>query len=46
MKLPRRTFLHLTAGAAAMPAVSRIGRGLLDASVFMMIACSGSALVG
>jgi tripartite-type tricarboxylate transporter receptor subunit TctC len=24
MKLPRRTFLHLTAGAAALPAVSRI----------------------
>jgi tripartite-type tricarboxylate transporter receptor subunit TctC len=23
MKLPRRQFLHLTAGAAAMPAVSR-----------------------
>ena len=26
MKLPRRTFLHLTAGAAALPAVSRIAR--------------------
>ena len=26
MKLPRRTFLHLTAGAAALPAVSRIVR--------------------
>src|SRR5205809_3578762 len=24
MKLPRRTFLHLAAGAAALPAVSRI----------------------
>jgi hypothetical protein len=24
MKLPRRTFLHLTAGAATLPAVSRI----------------------
>ena len=24
MKLPRRKFLHLTAGAAALPAVSRI----------------------
>src|SRR5262252_2617290 len=24
MKLPRRNFLHLTAGAAALPAVSRI----------------------
>ena len=24
MKLPRRRFLHLTAGAAALPAVSRI----------------------
>jgi tripartite-type tricarboxylate transporter receptor subunit TctC len=26
MKLPRRKFLHLAAGAAALPAVSRIGR--------------------
>jgi tripartite-type tricarboxylate transporter receptor subunit TctC len=26
MKLPRRIFLHLTAGAAALPAVSRIAR--------------------
>ena len=26
MKLPRRSFLHLTAGAAALPAVSRIAR--------------------
>src|ERR1700752_3852153 len=26
MKLPRRTFLHLAVGAAALPAVSRIGR--------------------
>jgi tryptophan-rich sensory protein len=24
MKLPRRTFLHLTAGAGALPAVSRV----------------------
>jgi tripartite-type tricarboxylate transporter receptor subunit TctC len=27
MKLPRRYFLHLAAGAAALPAVSRIARG-------------------
>ena len=27
MKLPRRIFLHLTAGAAAVPIVSRIARG-------------------
>ncbi len=27
MKLPRRTFLHLAAGVAALPAVSRIARG-------------------
>jgi tripartite-type tricarboxylate transporter receptor subunit TctC len=27
MKLPRRRFLHLAAGAAALPAVSRIARG-------------------
>jgi hypothetical protein len=26
MKLPRRTFLHLAVGAAALPAVSRIAR--------------------
>src|SRR5215831_16753703 len=26
MKLPRRKFLHLTAGAAALPAASRIAR--------------------
>jgi tripartite-type tricarboxylate transporter receptor subunit TctC len=26
MKLPRRTFLHLVAGAAALPAISRIAR--------------------
>jgi tripartite-type tricarboxylate transporter receptor subunit TctC len=26
MKLPRRHFLHLAAGAAALPAVSRIAR--------------------
>src|SRR5260221_3962708 len=26
MKLPRRTFLHLAAGAAALPVVSRIAR--------------------
>ena len=26
MKLPRRQFLHLAAGAAVLPAVSRIAR--------------------
>ena len=26
MKLPRRKFLHLAAGAAALPALSRIAR--------------------
>ena len=26
MKLPRRRFLHLTAGAAALPTISRIAR--------------------
>src|SRR5262249_59588638 len=26
MKLPRRTFLHLAAGAAAMPALPRVAR--------------------
>jgi hypothetical protein len=29
MKLPRRNFLHLAAGAAALPAVSRIARALV-----------------
>ena len=28
VKLPRRTFLHLAAGAAALPAVSRIASAL------------------
>jgi tripartite-type tricarboxylate transporter receptor subunit TctC len=28
MKLPRRTFLHLAAGAAALPAVSRVASAL------------------
>ena len=34
MKLPRRQFLHLAAGAAALPAVSRIrmGASLSDAT--------------
>ena len=27
MKLPRRQFLHLAAGAAALPAVSRLALG-------------------
>ena len=27
MKLPRRRFLHLAAGAAALPAVSRVRKG-------------------
>jgi hypothetical protein len=27
MKLPRRNFLHLAAGAAALPTLSRIARG-------------------
>ena len=26
MKLPRRTFLHVAAGVAALPAISRIAR--------------------
>ncbi len=26
MKLPRRNFLHLAAGAAALPAVTRVAR--------------------
>ena len=33
MKLPRRQFLHLVAGAAAMPAVSRIARAQTVADV-------------
>jgi hypothetical protein len=30
MKLPRRNFLHLAAGAAALPAVSSIARPLKE----------------
>ena len=29
MKLPRRNFLHLAAGAAALPAVSHIAMGAI-----------------
>ena len=33
MKLPRRKFLHLAAGAAALPTVSRISPGLASGLV-------------
>jgi hypothetical protein len=33
MKLPRRKFLHLAAGGAALPAVSRIARASLSVAV-------------
>jgi hypothetical protein len=32
MKLPRRNFLHLAAGIAALPALSRFSAGLSDAA--------------
>ena len=38
MKLPRRRFLHLAAGAAALPAVSRIARAQTYPSRFVWIA--------
>jgi hypothetical protein len=34
MKLPRRQFLHLAAGAAALPAVSQIARRKLTSGPF------------
>ena len=34
MKLPRRTFLHLAAGVAVLPALSRIARRGRSASWF------------
>jgi hypothetical protein len=39
MKLPRRTFLHLAAGAAALPAVSRIARAQAYPSRPVRIVC-------
>ncbi len=45
MKLPRRQFLHLAAGAAALPAVSRIARAQAYPSrpVRLIVACSALA---
>ena len=42
MKLPRRRFLHLAAGAAALPAVSRVARAqsLSDAAGALIIAAT------
>jgi len=37
MKLPRRTFLHLAAGAAALPAMSRIARAQTVADVVVRV---------
>jgi hypothetical protein len=43
MKLPRRQFLHLAAGAAALPAVSRVARAQAYPSrpVRMIGRCAG-----
>ena len=43
MKLPRRQFLHLAAGAAALPAVSRIARAQAYPSRPMRIIVSSAA---
>jgi hypothetical protein len=50
MKLPRRHFLHLAAGAAALPAVSRIARAQayptrIVMRVFSPIGSTGLTLV-
>ena len=46
MKLPRRKFLHLTAGAAALPVVSRIARAQAyptrPVRIFVGIAAGGA----
>jgi hypothetical protein len=45
MKLPRRTFLRLAAGVAALPGVRRIARaqGYPSRPVHMIVATAGSA---
>src|SRR5262245_28325541 len=47
MKLPRRTFLHLAAGAAALPTVSRIARAQIYPSrpvrLFVPVAPAGAS---
>jgi len=52
MKLPRRRFLHLAAGAAALPAVSRFAKlntemnaGLADAAVRARLAELGGTVI-
>jgi hypothetical protein len=44
MKLPRRQFLHLAAGAAALPAASRIPRAQAYPSRLAAIAASRVAV--
>ena len=43
MKVPRRNFLHLAAGAAALPPVSRMARAQAYPTrpVRMIVVCSG-----
>jgi hypothetical protein len=45
MKLPRRMFLQLTAGAAALPTVSRIARAQAYPAAHGSL-CSGSPALG
>jgi hypothetical protein len=44
MKLPRRKFLHLAAGAAALPAVSRFARAVCPGGLCRRLP-SGTTLV-
>src|ERR1700691_1741840 len=39
MKLPRRSFLHLAAGAAALPSASRMARALSSKNVVLVDNC-------
>jgi tripartite-type tricarboxylate transporter receptor subunit TctC len=48
MKLPRRQFLHLAAGAAALPAISRIARAQAYPArpVRIIVSCAAGSAMG
>jgi hypothetical protein len=46
MKLPRRNFLHLAAGAAALPAVSRMARAQAYPTRIVLVIFSPAASMG